>query len=101
MSEAINQVGTQNALTVGASAVALTVPTDLKPTRALIHNESGGDVRWRADGTDPTASSGELLLAGERIDWTRMDTNYWGLIDKVRFIRDAGVSATLEIAFFA
>ncbi len=101
MSDALNQIGTQNALTVTNAAVALTLPTDLKPTRALIHNESGGDVRWRADGTDPTASSGNLLRTGFFIDWTRIDTNYWGLIDKVRFFRDAGVDATLEIGFFA
>ena len=100
MSDALNQIGVQNALAVTGTAVGLTLPTNLKPKRALIHNESGGDVRWRADGTAPTASVGELLKVGERIDWTDIATNYWGMIDKVSFIRTGGVSGTLEVAFF-
>lgn len=50
-------------------------------TAALIQAE-GVDVRWRADGTDPTTTVGMLLPAGETM-W------YTGDLSKLTFIETA------------
>lgn len=95
----MNQIG-QETLTVGATAESLTVPTGSHPKRVLIYI-GGQPVRWRADGTAPTATAGMYVAAGSYIDWTELAT-YTSLVDRVQFIRDtaAGGDATLEIAYF-
>ena len=50
-----------------ASATALTIPVGAK--RALIQAEVQA-VRWRDDGTDPTASVGVSLNAGDILPYT-------------------------------
>ncbi len=95
----LNQVGVQNALALGAAAVGLTFPTDLQPTRAIINVEAGAAIRWRADGTDPTATVGQRVPVGTSIDLLSFDAR--GVLRRIRFISDTGATATLEIAYFA
>jgi hypothetical protein len=97
---ALNQIGHET-LTVAATAVGLTPPAGKRPKHALIKVNTG-DIRWRADGTDPTDTVGVVVAAGGFIDWTDPSeySDYWGLISRVRFIRDTATSAELDIAYF-
>ena len=73
-----------------SSATGLTVPTGA--TRALIAPLTK-DIRWRDDGTDPTASVGMPVTAGTYL-------SYDGDLNKIKFIQTAA-SAELNITYFA
>jgi len=82
-----------------SSAQSLTVPQfdpvtglNVKPTIALITPETQG-VRWRDDGTAPTASVGMPLAAGVTLQ-------YDGDLSKIRFIEQSA-SAKLNISYYA
>jgi len=72
-----------------SSAEGLNVPE--KAQFALISPE-GADVRWRDDGTDPTASVGMPLADGATV-W------YIGNLDAVKFIEQAA-SAVLNVSYY-
>jgi hypothetical protein len=81
-----------------SSAVGLTVPArdpltgmDMKANFALIVAETQ-DVRWRDDGTDPTASVGMLLKAG-------VIFQYDGDLKKIKFIETTG-SAKVNVSYY-
>ena len=80
------------------TATALTVPATDKngnkqqPTFALIIAESK-DVRWRDDGTDPTASVGMPLAVG-------VPLQYDGDLTRIKFIETAA-SAKINISYYA
>ncbi len=100
MSEyALNQQGFQSALAVSTTAVALTpAPAGSRPKHCQIR-VIGEPIRWRADGTDPTASVGELVAAGDRITFMDPYYNYVSMIEKFRAIRESS-DATLDIIYF-
>ncbi len=81
-----------------SSAANLTVPTtdkngmNQKPTFALIICETQ-NVRWRDDGTSPTASVGMPLIPS-------VPLQYDGDLSKIQFIEQAG-SAKLNISYYA
>ena len=81
-----------------SSAASLTVPTtdkngmNQKPTFALIICETQ-NVRWRDDGTAPTASVGMPLSPS-------VPLQYDGDLSKIQFIEQAG-SAKLNISYYA
>ena len=81
-----------------SSAQSLTVPTrdvnglSVKPSIALITPETQA-VRWRDDGTAPTASVGMPLAAG--VTW-----QYDGDLTKIQFIEQTA-SAKLNISYYA
>ncbi len=89
-------MGYQQITSLSAST-ALTVPaTDTngmaaEPTLALIVAETQG-VRWRDDGTAPTASVGMPLAAG-------VPLSYDGDLTKIRFIQQAA-SATINVSYY-
>jgi hypothetical protein len=60
-------------------------------TLALVTAETQG-VRWRDDGTAPTATVGFPLAAGSQLE-------YNGDLNRIRFIQQTA-GATLHIAFF-
>lgn len=72
-----------------SASTALTVPTGA--TVAVIVSESQG-VRWRDDGTPPTASVGFPLAAAQPM-------TYRGNLSLLRFIQQAA-SATLDITYY-
>jgi len=72
-----------------SSAAALTVPTGAR--LALIQVESA-DVRWRDDGTNPTASVGMVLDAGTLL-------LYDSALSAIRFIETVA-SAKLNISYY-
>ena len=69
-----------------------------KALHALIYVE-GAPIRFRADGTAPTASVGMYVAAGDYIDWTEFNSQ--SLMARASFIRVGGTSATLRVQYFA
>jgi hypothetical protein len=86
------------------SAVGLTMPTQsatnvpggwaaqIPVGYAIIQNSGTAAVRWRDDGTAPTATIGMLLAAGAELD-------YVGDISKIQFIHVAA-GAQLEVSLY-
>ena len=85
-------------ITMLSSATNLTVPaTDVqglacRPSIAIITPESQA-VRWRDDGTEPSASVGMPLAAGTTLQ-------YDGDLTKIQFFEQAG-GAKLNISYYA
>ena len=82
-----------------SSAQALTVPSvdpvtglNVTPTIALITPETNG-VRWRDDGTAPTASVGMPLAAGVTLQ-------YDGDLTKIRFI-NVVAGGKVNVSYYA
>ena len=82
-----------------STAQALTVPSvdpttglNCKPTIALITAETQG-VRWRDDGTAPTATVGMPLAAGVTLQ-------YDGDLTQIKFIEQVG-GAKINISYYA
>jgi hypothetical protein len=73
-----------------STATALTVPTGA--TMALIVPETQA-VRWRDDGTNPTASVGMPVAVGESL-------NYDGDLKSIRFIEQTA-SAKINVSYYA
>lgn len=74
---------------LAASSSLGTIPAGA--TTAMIVAE-GQAVRWRDDGTDPTAAVGMPLAVGVPFVYT-------GALSRIRFIEQAG-GASLNIAFY-
>lgn len=98
---ALNSIGHQQ-LTVSSTAVSLTVPTGTRPTHALITVQVDS-VRWRADGTAPTAAIGNPIFATSTttgvLDLTDPQARYQSVIKTIQFIR-VTTDATLDIEYF-
>lgn len=77
-------------ITTLSSATALTVPTGSRV--ALITCETQ-NVRWRDDGTNPTASVGQLLTTG-------VGLFYDGDLAAIKFI-ETTASAKLNVCYYA
>lgn len=73
-----------------SSAAGLTPPQGA--TMALVVAETQG-VRWRDDGTNPTASVGMPIAAGAYL-------NYDGDLNRVKFIEQTA-SAKLNVSYYA
>lgn len=86
-----------------ATATALTFPTTtgmINPTHAIISVGSGGPIRWRADGTAPTASQGILVAASGTINFMDGHLNYRSILQNFKAIA-TGVDTTLDVAWFS
>lgn len=81
--------GYQQITSLGA-ATALTIPTN---TRAALIQAESQNVRWRGDGTDPTASVGMILVVGQPV-WFDFQK-----LSRLRFI-ETTASAKLNISYF-
>lgn len=73
-----------------SSSIGLTVPSGA--TLALIVPEAQ-NVRWRDDGTAPTASVGMPVFVGASL-------SYDGDLNRIRFIQETA-SAKLNISYYA
>lgn len=72
-----------------SSAVGLTVPA---AAMAALIQAQGAVVRWRDDGTDPTASVGMRLLQD-------FDMWYTGDLSSIRFIQESA-SGVLNLSYY-
>ncbi len=91
-------------LTVSSTAVDLTSASPAinstglatRVKRAIITVETD-QVRWRADGTAPTASEGHLLSPGDNLQF--LNKNYETVLNNLKFIR-VSADAALKISYF-
>lgn len=97
---ALNQIGFEN-LAVSTAAVALSGVSGKLPAHIRIH-VGNNPIRWRADGTNPTATVGEFVDAGGYIEFMDPGGDYRGIIAKARFIRDttAAGNASLGVSYY-
>ena len=92
-----NNLGYQQ-ITDLSSAVGLTVPAvdeagnKMMPTRAFIVAE-GNSVRWRDDGTAPTASVSMILIQNNVL-------SYDGDLNSIKFIQ-TGAGAKLNVSYYS
>ena len=98
----LNHTG-QQTLTVTGSAGGLTLPTttNARPKHAMFRVVSGSPVRFRCDGTAPTATAGTLLNIGDVMEWTNADWDYYGMIHQVQFISTTAANSTVEVMFLS
>lgn len=88
-------------ITALTGSTALTVPTTMvsdastnyRPVLALLQAETQ-NVRWRDDGTAPTAAIGMILIAGAD------PYPYDGDLTKIRFI-EVAATAKLNVSFYS
>lgn len=81
-------------ITALSSAAGLTIPTGVdgqKPNRAVIHCEAQA-VRWRDDGSDPSATVGMRLLVGAELV-------YDGDLAKIKFIEEVA-GAKINVSYY-
>jgi hypothetical protein len=78
-----------------ASATALIVPNTNPPCQyAVIQCQGSSSVaRWRDDGTDPTATVGMQLSAGQEMD-------YAGDLTTIKFIDGTGTSI-INVSYYS
>ena len=76
-------------ITVLTAAIGLTVPAGA--TIALLQAE-GDDIRWRDDGTVPTAAIGMLIQQGRELAYT-------GRLEAIKFI-EVTASGILNVSFY-
>lgn len=77
-------------ITALSSATALTIPTGRK--RAIVMPETQA-VRWRADGTNPTATVGYPLAVGAEVEFTLSN------LTEIKFIEQTA-SAKINVYYF-
>ena len=80
-------------ITVADTAIGFTTATRDDAVEAFVTVESAA-VRFRTDGTDPTAAIGHVLEVGDTLKLKGRDD-----LQKVKFIRRDGVSATLRVTY--
>lgn len=79
-------------ITVGDSAGGISSSDNAKKGGALFTNE-GADVRWRADGTSPTATTGHTLADGEQLRIYDSKT-----VRNIRFIQKGETGSTIFVS---
>lgn len=77
--------------TISTTAVALTVPAGA--TGAVVYIEDQ-PVRWRDDGTAPTATLGVLAKADSSVE-VKVHS-----LTTIKFIRQGGTDAAISVAYY-
>lgn len=77
-------------ITIGAAAASLTVPSG---ARVAVVQCTAQNVRWRDDGTAPTATVGMQLAT------TDVDKIYDGDLSAIQFFREAS-GAILNVSYY-
>jgi hypothetical protein len=100
----INCIG-YSYLTVADTAIGLSSAVTKMPdgTQGALMTLETATVRWRADGTAPTSTTGHLVNIGDVLtfdSWTAPGNNWKSLLSKIKFIRTGGTSGELKISWF-
>ena len=83
--------------TLAVSNTAVGAPSlPSKAKRMFITSETDA-IRWRADGTNPSATEGHILAKDDSISFT--GANYRQLLEAIKFIR-VTTDATLKVTYF-
>ena len=77
---------------VASTGLNLPTPPVGRPIMAAVIQCNGGTVRWRDDGTNPTASIGMSLATGSELD-------YYGEMTAIKFIVSSG-TPILDISYY-
>jgi hypothetical protein len=72
------------------TATSLTVPAGAKYAFVTVE---GGSVRYRVDGTAPTATVGTLLTVGQQLQ-------YAGNLSTIKFIDATGSTGTIDVDYY-
>lgn len=88
-------IGKQTGLAVAGTAVSLTQPSGAKARAAIIEVGTAA-IRFWVDGSTPTASEGHRADVAATIE-----LNSAAEVANFKAIRESGVSAKLEITYFA
>lgn len=78
-------------LSVGATAVGLTIPARAEQAYGVLEDNA---VRYRDDGTDPTADEGLLLPTGSVVVICSPS------LGRIKFISDTGAAGILKVAYY-
>lgn len=78
-----------------AAGIGTTAATAGNATAAFFGPVEAADVRWRVDGTAPSASVGHLLPAQKTLYIEGTD-----LIKKIKFIRTDAVNASVPVTYY-
>lgn len=79
-------------VTVSTTAIGLTVPVGAQRAVMVVEAQP---LRYRDDGTDPTATVGMLAVAT-----TRFDIESREALLAFKAIRDGGTNATLSVSYY-
>ena len=85
-------------ITVPNSATRLTgsnIRTGTASTKKVVITVESANIRYRVDGTNPTATVGELVTVTQRITLTSFSD-----IENFRAIRTGSTSATLDVHYY-
>ncbi len=99
MTTAYNKGGSQFALAIAGTAVALTVPAGA--TAAVIDNSGSGAIRYTTDGSTPSATNGNRLAAGATLNWNQPGVDYSPLLTVLKMIRESAASTTVEAQYYS
>jgi hypothetical protein len=102
--ETYNRIpGEYEVVTVGATVVGLT-PTKITPVtgpyarmsaRAALVSAENGDLRFRIDGGQPSASNGHYLVSGDTLVLTGTQA-----LQQLQSIRAGDTDGTLRVTYF-
>jgi hypothetical protein len=88
--------GSVEAITVSTSAIGISsLPTTI-PIALVTVDVEAANIRYRADGSDPTASIGTPAYNGERLVFDELAE-----INKLKLIRKGSTDATCTVTYWA
>ena len=92
-------------LTVSTSSVGMADASPAMPAKAkgAVITLEDAQIRWRDDGTAPTATEGHILNASDVLtfdSWTAPGNNYKQVLNAIRFIRAGGTDGKLKISWY-
>lgn len=102
---AVNNVD-YGTLTVGTASVGMADASPAMPSRAkgAVITVEDAQIRYRGDGTAPTATEGHVFSPGDPPltfdSWTAPGNNYKQVLNAIRFIRSGGADGKLKISWY-
>jgi outer membrane lipoprotein-sorting protein len=88
------QAADYESITVSSTAVGFTSSKLSNSIKGVFCTLENAQVRFRMDGTDPTATEGHLLEVGQSL------TIYnWTILRKIKFIRTGSTDGVLKVTY--
>mgnify|MGYP001579971841 FL=1 len=101
----INNLDYSTLTVTGSAQVLATACSPVMPsqTKGAVITVEGAPVRWRDDGTAPTATEGQLMNVGDVLtfdSWTVPEQNWKQILRAIQFIRTTATSGLLKISWY-